>query len=174
MKTILFAAVSVNGMIADERGEEDFLSEENWAAFAALAGECGNVIWGRKAYEQVRSWGGRYLEDMRGIAKIIVSEKGLVFLDGFDLASSPQEALAKLKGKGFEQALVAGGSRLNASFAREGLLNEIVLDMSPAVIGRGVPVFAPENFQFKLALLDTTPIAGGIVRQRYKVLKSKK
>ena len=37
MKVILYMAMSLNGYIARENGDEDFLSHENWNTFCELA-----------------------------------------------------------------------------------------------------------------------------------------
>ena len=51
-------ATSINGMIARENGDEDFLSHDNWISFKKLAEEIGFFIIGRKTYEVVQKWQG--------------------------------------------------------------------------------------------------------------------
>lgn len=55
-------AMSVNGFIATEKGDEDFLSQENWGKFRQLAEEFGNFVVGRKTYEAVKAWTSRSLQ----------------------------------------------------------------------------------------------------------------
>lgn len=47
VKVILYMATSVNGVIARENNEEDFLSEDNWDTLFQLANKSGCIIWGR-------------------------------------------------------------------------------------------------------------------------------
>ena len=51
MKVILSMAMSVNGIIADEDGSEDFLSHDNWIAFTKLANKIGSYIFVKKMRE---------------------------------------------------------------------------------------------------------------------------
>ena len=51
MKVILFMAISLNGIIARENNEEDFLSNKNWQMLVKLTNRTGCVIWGHKTHE---------------------------------------------------------------------------------------------------------------------------
>lgn len=53
-------------------------------------------------------------------------------------ADSPKATLKLLKQKGFKTACVFGGGKLNATFMREGLVDEIYLDVEPFVLGKGI------------------------------------
>lgn len=172
MKTVLFMAMSANGIIADKDGSEEFLSDVNWETFTALTREYGNFIYGRKAFEAVESWGPEYsLTRLGDIEKVIIS-KDAAFTppDGYIKADSPKDALTRLEAQHIETALVAGGSTITSAFAKEGLLNEIVLNIEPAVLGQGIPLFKSDDFTLKLELSGTQTLAEGIVQLRYKVL----
>ena len=159
-------------MIAREDNSEDFISDENWDGFIATARKHGNVVYGRKTYEIVQTWEKKYLESLKGVKKIIVSREGKMKLGGDCIhAISPGDALQKLESEGFETALVAGGSTLNAAFAKRELLDEIILNMNSVVIGKGIPVFASDTFDLQLELLDTKKITDNILQLRYKVVK---
>jgi len=90
---------------------------------------------------------------------------------GYTLANSPKEALSLLEKEGFKPVLLAGGSNLNASFAKEGLIDEIIINIEPVIVGKGIPVFATENFDLKFLLLGTKIIDDQIIQLRYKVSK---
>lgn len=173
MRVTLFMAVSVNGMIATEGGGEDFLSDENWKTFASLVEEFGNFIVGSRTYEAVSKWGENYsLDDFPNAKKIVVSDSQKYKLkDGYQLAGSPKHALDLLTDAGFGKGLLAGGSNLNASFASEHLINEIILNIEPVLIGRGIPLLKSTDFQLQLDLIESTKIAGGIAQLHYRVMK---
>ncbi|PIQ91512.1 MAG: hypothetical protein COV70_03345 [Parcubacteria group bacterium CG11_big_fil_rev_8_21_14_0_20_39_22] len=173
MKVTLYMATSLNGMIATETGDEEFLSHENWEMFCELAREVGNFIVGRKTYEAVKKWDGGYnFDDLIGVEKIVISQDRNFKLDGgYTLANSPQDALAKLSEKGFERALVTGGASINSSFAKTNLLDEIMLNLEPVFVGKGIPLFAPENFKVNIKLVSVKKSGRGIVTLKYEVLK---
>ena len=166
-------AISTNGVIATEKGDEDFLSHENWEKFCELAREFGNFVVGRKTYEAVKKWDGGYnFDDLVNVEKVIVSQAKNFKLDsGYTLANSPKDAIAKLSQKGFQKVLITGGANINSAFAKLNLLDEIIFNIEPVMVGKGKPVFAPEDFELKLKLISTEKLASGVSTLRYSVLK---
>jgi dihydrofolate reductase len=165
-------SISANGYIAMSDGSEDFLPDDTWYRFAALAKEFGCFIWGRKTYEQVIKWDKVYLDAIRDTKKIIVSRKDDIKLEeGFELVHTPQEAIKLLENDGFKQAILTGGSILNTSFAKLNLIDEVILAVVPTILGRGIPLFNSEDFQLPLKSAEVERINGDIVRLRYTVVK---
>ena len=166
-------AVSANGLIAAESGSEDFLSHENWEFFCNLAKESGNFIVGRKTYEAVKKWKGEYnFDSLVGIEKVVISHSRIFVLDkGYLLATSPYDALAKLSKKGIQRALIVGGGNINAAFAKANLLDEIILNVNPVFIGKGMPVFTGQDFMMRSQLSAVEQYDNGIVTLRYQVSK---
>jgi dihydrofolate reductase len=170
MKVILWMAMSLNGIIARENNEEDFISHNSWLEWLKWVRKSGCVIWGRKTHEVVRGWDKQYLEDLKGVKVVVVSaDKNYKVGEGFELASSPEGTLEKLAKDGFESAVVTGGATLNSSFAKAGLIDEVVLNVEPVIIGKGIPLFSPEIFDLKLQLVGTEKLKDGIVQLHYKV-----
>ena len=173
MKTTLYMAISANGIIATETGDEEFLSHENWEKFCGLAREFGNFVVGRKTYEAVKKWNDGYnFDDLVGIEKIIISQDQNFKLDeGYALAISPEDALAKLSKKGFDKALVTGGASINSAFAKAKVLDEIILNIEPIFVGKGIPLFAPQDFELNLQLISSDKTDKGITTLSYSVVK---
>src|SRR3989344_6207171 len=163
MKVILTMAISVNGIIATKEGSEDFLSHDNWIQFVELAHKIGCFIWGRKTYDAVTKWKGDYLNDLKDVKKVIVSRSPIKLIEGFTLADSPEDALKQLEAEGFEQAIVTGGSSINSEFAERKMIDEVILDVNPSIIGNGIPVFAIKDFEMKLELIGFEKIGNNIV-----------
>lgn len=165
-------AISVNGKIARKNGDEDFLSHENWEKFVSLAKKYGNFVVGRKTYEAVKRWGEDYsFDDLVGVEKIVISQNTSKKLDeGYTLADSPKDAIEKLSQKGFENILVTGGATINSAFAKEKLLDEIILNVEPVFIGQGIPLFSEDEFDIQTELIATEKL-GNILTLHYKVLK---
>jgi len=168
----MYMAISANGFIATDNGDEDFLSHENWQKFCELANKYKNFVVGRKTYEAVKNWEDGYGFDDLTVEKIVVSQDASYNIDkAYILASSPQDALARLKEKGLREVLLVGGSSLNTAFAKEGLLNEIILNIEPVVIGKGIPLFSSDNFELPTELISVEKSATGIITIHYKVKK---
>lgn len=66
-------ACSINGLIATEDGNEDFLSQRGWEIMLEFLKEQDVLIWGRKTWDNIVSWGEEYLKDLQNINIIILS-----------------------------------------------------------------------------------------------------
>ena len=55
MKILLDMVISPNGYIAREDGSEDWLPEDGWDEFVALAKKFNNIVMGRETFTQVMS-----------------------------------------------------------------------------------------------------------------------
>jgi len=170
MKTSLFMATSLNGMIATKNGDENFLSDINWQSFSELVKKSGCFIVGRKTYEAVQKWTDFNFNNLEAKLKIVVSsDQDLELSSTFLLASSPKEALEKAEALNFENIILAGGSALNSAFMKENLIDEIILNFEPTIIGNGVPLFAEDDFERRLTLVEAVKISAEILQVRYLV-----
>ncbi len=85
--------------------------------------------------------------------------------------TKPSEALRFLKQQGLKEALIAGGGKLNGSFMKEELVDEIYLDIEPTVFGKGIPLFGDANFESKLQLINIKKLSGNEIQLHYHVLQ---
>jgi diaminohydroxyphosphoribosylaminopyrimidine deaminase/5-amino-6-(5-phosphoribosylamino)uracil reductase len=72
-------------------------------------------------------------------------------------------ALAELAGRGVNELHVEAGDRLNASFLREGLVDELLLYLAPRLMGSGYDMFAGAAWPTlaempALRFIDITPV----------------
>lgn len=172
MKTILFMTMTINGMIADKNGSEDIFSEGIWQEFVEAADHTGCIVWGRKTYEAVMTWGEDYKKTMDKYTKVILTNslnqnnnKNVFF------TKTPQNALNKLEKLGFKETLLAGGATNNSVFAQNGLIDEVIINIESFIIGKGVPLFMPEDFTLNLKLLNSKNINERYVQNHYLVVK---
>ena len=164
--------MTINGIIARKNGEEDFLSHENWNTFVSLAKKYNCFIVGRKTYDVVKNWPDYNFDDIKGINKIIVSKNKNLKLDkNYILANSPENAVIKAKSAGIKTILITGGSRTNSAFMKVGLIDEIILNIEPVVLGNGIKIFAEEDFESQLKFIKTKHLSNGIIQLYYKIKK---
>jgi len=165
MHTTLFMAMSANGFIARPDGEEDFISNANWADYVRLCHQYGNVIMGRKTYEAIQAWNDTIgFQDIAGVTKIILSnDVNMEVGPEFVVLPSPEEAMHFLAESGFEHAFVCGGSMVNTAFLKAGFINELILNIEPVLVGEGKRVFAEADFFETLTFISKTERENGIV-----------
>ncbi len=172
MKVVMWMAMSLNGMIAGIDNNEDFISHDSWLEWLKWVKKSGCLVWGRKTYEIVKTWDKRYFEDIKGVRAVIVSKnKDFQVKSGFVLVSSPKEAFEYLSREGFETVVVTGGSENNSSFAKAGLIDEVVLNIEPVLVGQGIPLLKPSDIEQRLKLQDVIKITPQLIQLHYEVLK---
>jgi len=167
MKTTLFMAMSVNGMIARENGDEDFISHLDWDVFKKMAEKIGCFVVGRKTVDAVKKYEGFGFEDIDAKKIVVSSQK----VEGFINADSPENAIIKAKAEGFDHLLLTGGGMLNAAFMKAGLIDEIIVSVQPFILGKGIRLFAEDDFESRLELVETKQLEEGIIELRYEVKK---
>lgn len=173
MKIILFMAMSLNGIIADKSGSEDFLSDANWEFFKELAKKYNCFIVGRKTYEAVQKWPDYNFNDIDAKLKIVISsDKSLELKPPFLLADSPKDAIKKAIALNLESAILTGGGTINSAFLAENLIDEVIVNIEPVILGGGIPIFREGELEKRLSLIETVKIAGDILQLRYKVKKN--
>lgn len=77
-----------------------------------------------------------------------------------------------LEEKGFSETFLAGGGNVNSSFIKDGLIDEIYLDVEPIVFGKGIKLFSEEDFEYELELLEVNKLNENTVQLHYKVKKA--
>jgi dihydrofolate reductase len=165
MKVILYMAMSVNGMIAKSDDSTDFVSPSEWKNFISVARKCGNIVIGRRTYEIMKK------DELKKLGKIKVIVVSSTDQPGVTVAKTPRDAVSIAKKFGFKEVLVAGGGNLNSCFMLEKLVDEIYMDVMPAVIGSGIQLFACNDFESKLKLLGTKKLSANEIQLHYKILK---
>jgi dihydrofolate reductase len=93
----------------------------------------------------------------------ISDRQNLVFTD-----QHPVDLLAGLERDGFSEAVLAGGSHINALFARQGLIDEIHLTYVPKIFGTGLSLFA-DPVEMDLALMSCEKMGTDQILARYRV-----
>ena len=168
MKTTLFLSVSIDGLIADKDGIPLF-PEGAWEDWCSLVNDADNVIAGRSSYEQLKN--DHMASVLHPTHKIVLSSRDIELGDSsWQHARSPSEALAILKSKGVEEAIIGGGRAVAHSFMREHLVDNIVIDLQPVAFGVGTPVFGDAIDIPRLKLLNTQPLNDDALRLRYQVI----
>jgi dihydrofolate reductase len=170
MNVTMFMAMSVNGYIADDEGKEDFLSHDGWDVFVELAEKAGAFIIGRKTYEVVlQNYEGFGFKDVHADRIIVTSDMSFDTPEGYIVAHSPKEALTLAESLSHEEVILTGGAGLNSSFIAEDLINQVIINVEPAIIGGGTTLFAPSDFARRLQFREVKHRGNGVLQLHYEM-----
>lgn len=170
MKVILYMATTLNGVIAKLDDSADFLTREESASYVSTVKEAGALVIGRRTYG-ILSQQPEFQEFLEAKVTIVAVTHSDIELKDPDhkVAHSPSEALEILKDSA--TVILAGGGILNASFLAENLVDEIYIDIEPAILGKGIPLFNGPDFDRSLKLLGTKNLSENEIQLHYEVLK---
>ena len=167
----IYIAITPNGMIAKQDDDTTWISEIEWGKFSRFVNDHGNMVIGKRTYEILVALNELKRPELGSIKTVVLSDTRIDIHDPshVSVAYSPREALAQLKE--FETVVIAGGGNMNSSFMREGLVDELFLDIEPIVFGSGIRVFDDAVFEANLELVDVLRYAKDGLQLRYRVKK---
>ena len=179
MKGSVYIATSLDGFVARENGDLDWLSGSHQDAdesgeqdygFQAFMDTVDVLVMGRNTYEMVLSTG----QWPYGNKRVVVLSSRLCQIPDsspktVELKSgSPIEIAKELLESGAKHLYIDGGKTIQG-FLNAGLIQEITITRVPILIGRGIPLFGPVNEDVELQHIETRSFANGFVQSKYRV-----
>lgn len=168
MKVLCVMAQTLDGKIAQSANHfPDWTESADKKFFRTKTKEIGVMIFGRTTFETLPGV-------LPGRLSVVMSrkadeweerEENLVFT-----SLSPEKILRKLEELGFDQATVCGGAIVNSLFARESLIDELFLTISPLTFGEGIGVFQ-DDVEMNLDLISSERIGEKTLLTHYKIQK---
>ncbi len=171
MKTVLYLAVSVNGMIAGQNDEAPW-SNTIWEAYVRTVEHFGNIIVGHTTYKIMKK-SGDFDSFMVKPFCVVLSSEPISDTEVFT-TTNLQETIDVVRQKGFSKALIGGGCKTATAYLQAGLIDEIQLDIEPILLGKGIPFLQDSTIAAKLTLKDVKPLDEGVVHLTYSVEKDEK
>lgn len=163
-------ACSINGLIATENGNEDFLSDRNYEIMLEFLKDYDCLVWGNTTFKNVISWGENYINDLKDIIVIVFSkEEQISKFKNVIYVKSLEDFLNITKKKNIKKVLVSGGAQINTLFMKNNLVDEIIINYNPCVLNKGINLFAGDFFEHQLSLDKVVNEREGIVQVWYKV-----
>lgn len=162
--------ITINGIIAKHDDSADFITPAESASYVAAVKNAGALIIGRRTYE-ILSTQPEFQEFLKVGVKIVAVSHGDFKVQDVNhaVAHSPQEALKLLKD--FKEVIVAGGGQMDAAFLEANLIDEIYLDVEPAIVSEGIPLFSGSTVDKELRLLGSKKFGEHEIQLHYEVIK---
>jgi dihydrofolate reductase len=184
MADLIYSAIaSLDGYIADEKGEFDWAAPDGevHAFVNDLERDVGTYLLGRRMYETMAVWEtdhalAAHSEETRDFARIWKAAEKIVFSKSLEATTTQRtrlersfdpEAVRRLKTSA-ERDLAIGGPTLAAHAFRAGLVDECHLFLAPIVVGDGKRAL-PEGLRQELDLVTERRFESGMVYLPYRL-----
>ena len=138
----LYNVISADGFIARKNGDEDFIPDEFWDEFVDLCKKYDAFVMGRNTFEAIQKYSIeqiKQLEDLDLKRIVVTNDPSFITSDKYTIVHSPEEAL-----KHAANILISSGPTLNTSVLKLGLVDKVILNTLPEMIGEGIKAFQIE------------------------------
>jgi dihydrofolate reductase len=175
-KICLFIATSLDGYIARNSGEIDWLFTDQDYGYSEFFAQIDTVIMGRKTYEQVLSFGeypyagkqsfvfSKTLQGKSSLAKEASAKQCYVEFVGANLV----DFITTLRQSDGRDIWLVGGSEIVHFFMQNNFVDELIISIHPIVLGSGIPLFSHDlHFETLLELKQVKAFDSGLVQIAY-------
>ena len=172
-KIILYSAVSLDGFIAKNNGEVDWLkgyeNEGTDYGYSEFYKSIESILMGKHTYEQILSF---------DIPFPYGNKRNYVFSKTLESASSPNTKIIKerpldfiseLKKVSAKNIWLVGGGQLNGLLLKNRLIDELILSVIPVILGEGIPLFKNVQELIHFNLHKVEAFESGIAQQCYSL-----
>jgi dihydrofolate reductase len=183
MKAIYYTASSLDGYIADASGSLEWLSpfeDQEESSYPAFIKDVGTMVMGSHTYEWLLN-NYIYSEPHRPkpwpheMPTWVFSSRALRTVPGADirfLHGDVSETFPDIRtAAAGKNVWVAGGGDVAAQLHAAGLLDEIMVQVAPVVLGGGAPFFTKAIVTPPLTVLQVKPHRNGLVEMTLQVPK---
>jgi dihydrofolate reductase len=171
MKASVFVGTSVDGFIARQNGEFDFLpADPEPHGYDEFIASVDAIVMGRKTFETVLGFEAWPYGDKR----VVVLSSRPVDLTAVrggileQMSGPPAEIVTRLAASGVNHIYVDGGITIQR-FLRAGLIDRLIVTRVPVLIGDGIPLFGSLPHDIRLRHIATRQYPSGLVQSEYQV-----
>jgi dihydrofolate reductase len=187
-KLVAFMHISLDGYTAPPNGEFDWMTytEELAVDAGKLSNGASAAMYGRNTYQGMESYWPTVLNNpnntaqerehaawVENIHKIVISRTldKVTWNNTTLIKENVAAEVKKLKAQGDSYILIFGSPSLTHSLAALGLIDEYRVNVHPASLSSGTPLFAQGAPITKLALTSSRTFESGVVGLHYAVVR---
>lgn len=170
-QVVLFIAMSIDGFIAKDEDNIEFLSivdrpGEDYG-YADFTNTVDTVIWGRKTYDKVKTLNPAYLHQDKKVYVITRSRSGQ---EGHvEYYNGPvSELIASLQSSDGKHIYCDGGAEVIHALLEAKLIDRMIISIIPHMVGNGVRLFKGDSPEQALRLTRSTQFPSGLVQLWYE------
>lgn len=172
-KIISYIAISLNGKIARQNGDVDWLevvpNPNNLDyGYSDFIKTIGTTIQGHATYRQVIGWDIEF--PYVGLDNYVMT----TVKEGKDenvqfICENQEKTIRDIKEKASKDIWLIGGGKLNGWFLELGLIDELRVFIMPVILPDGLDLFVGQSSDYNLSLKMVERYETGVIEMRYAV-----
>jgi dihydrofolate reductase len=172
-KLVLYIATSLDGKIADENHQVDWLEqmpnpEMSDYGYHDFLNNVDTTIMGNSTYRWLQRQDFPFpYSDKENF--VLTKNESLTKDENVFFVSKTEGFVEDLKSKEGKYIWLIGGGQLASHFLNQGLIDEIRLFVMPILLGDGINLFQNVNPRQQLMLLSSSTYNSGVVELRYRM-----
>ncbi len=170
MYITLLMAITINGFVAGSDDDTEWVKDID--ALYKMTAAAGVSIMGKRTYDECVKYDAF---PYKGALNIVMThDKTLLTKSSDDVIftdKTPAGVLRLIEQKGLDHALIIGGGHINGSFLKAGLIDEVILDIHPMIMAKGIHLFEADFPYQQLELMSVTKINNDLLQVKYRVKK---
>lgn len=167
----VFIGISLDGFIARENGDLDWLTESATAlgdtGYDAFMDSVDALVIGRSTFDTIQGFGEWPYPGKRVL--VLSTTLAAVSAPDATVHASLDDVVDTLGAEGVQHVYVDGGRTIQ-SFLRAGLLTNLTLTRAPVLIGSGVPLFGPLEHDVKVTVTGMRELGAGFTQTTYEIV----
>ena len=170
MQITIYNAISADGFIARENDDTSWVSETDWSIFKKLVKESKAIIMGKRTYEH----SGEDFPYQCELNIVVTHDKNLhsQSTEKVWFTDKPlKEIVTEVEKKGFNTLLGVGGGNLNSQLLKKNLVDKVIVDVHPIILGTGISMFGSDEANVILEREKVENHKEGLVQITYRVKK---
>lgn len=185
-KILSLMHISLDGFAAGVKGEMDWIvyDGEIFKDAIALTGTVDTAIYGRTTYQMMEGYWPtvpsnpdssaddiHHANWVENVHKVVISRslEKVEWNNTRLIKGNVAEEITKLKAQPGQNLMIFGSPHVVHLLAQHGLVDEYRLNVSPVVLGEGIPMF--EGIKTQLKLLNAKTFDSGVVALHYETVR---
>ncbi|NML20710.1 dihydrofolate reductase family protein [Pseudoflavitalea sp. G-6-1-2] len=171
MKTFVYIGTSLDGFIAKQDGDVDWIVEyandEVNQAYVEFSSQIDAIVMGRNTFEKVITFPEWYYKQHVYVLSNTLKEIPETLKDKASIVSMPPAELLKhLSDKGYKGLYIDGGKVIQ-SFLKENLIDELIVSIAPLLLGSGISLFGELGRELHFSHKRSVTFSNGLVTNYY-------
>ncbi|HIX16103.1 MAG TPA: dihydrofolate reductase family protein [Candidatus Hungatella pullicola] len=165
-KTVLFIAISLDGYIADEKGNVNWLEghsakEETLDTYSVFIKNIDSVIMGWNTYHQIVTELSPEKWIYSDLTTYVITHRDLPSANKIRFTEkNPCKLVEELKQKQGKNIWICGGADIVQQLIAANAIDKYYISVIPIILGNGIQLFGKSSRQIPLKLLSTQTYNG--------------